>query len=156
MNAYRLTGKYNDDTSQFVFNNIIEHLSKKKKLKDVILNGINHKTMSDIMYDVMDGIFHYINTNKKSFLNLNDWWAYSKSFLETNENATIILSLDIILPNGSIQGHLTTISSMTDKTVVLLDSSDGVTKISKRFCKLANYPKNKKYTIYPAQCWYLR
>ncbi len=148
LNAYRIVNHATEEECQKKYVSIIRHLGKKKKLEEFMIGGINHSLMSSIIWDVMTDNFSAIDTDKKAFQGLSDWWLYSKEFLERYHNSTIILSL------GGLVSHLTVINGMTDKTMFLSDSS-GVSRISKSKCKLMGYDKSDKFIIYSSQCWYL-
>ena len=149
VNAHKLVTRASALESQNAFNDIISYLAKKKKLKSTLIDGVNHKIMCSIIYDVMGERFSSIETNKKSLATLNEWWTYSKAFLDENERATIILSLA-----GKVY-HLTAVREMSDKSIVTYDSSDGTVRISKRNCRIAGYTKEDKYLVFPSQCFYL-
>lgn len=150
VNAHRIVTKCNQEQSQLVFNSIIEYLAKKRKLKETLLEGINHKMMSKIIYEVMPKYFSNVTTNLKGFYNMNEWWNYSKSFLDTNPSSCIILSL------SGIDNHLTVIESMTDKTMLLQDSTVGAVRVPRSKCKLYGYNKLDKYVVFYSQSWYLK
>jgi hypothetical protein len=149
MNTYKLIHRASDSECQVLFNQTIEYLAKKRKLKEVIIDGVNHRLMLSIMNDVIGDSFPKVSTNLKSFFKIDDWWDYTKYFLDTTEHSAVILSV-----GGKIY-HLTTISSMSDKKMFLHDSTDGHITLPKRLCKLAGYTKTDRYIIYPSQCIYV-
>lgn len=149
MNTYKLVHRASDSECQVVFNQIIEYLAKKRKLKGVVLDGVNHRLMLSIMNDVIGDSFPIVSTNLRNFTNLNEWWDYTKDFLDNTERSVVILSL------GGKVYHLTTVVSMSDKKMFLHDSTDGNITLPKRLCKLAGYDKTDRYVIYPTQCIYV-
>jgi hypothetical protein len=149
INAYRVIHKASDSECQVLFNQVIDYLSKKRKLKEVILEGVNHKLMLSVMNDVIGDSFPNATTNLRNFTNINEWWYYTKDFLDTKEHSAVILSV-----GGKIY-HLTTVVSMSDKKMFLHDSTDGQITLAKRLCKLVGYSKTDKYIIYPSQCIYI-
>ena len=148
VNANRIVNNVSYDESQPVFNEIIKNLHKRKILKDVILEGINHRNFSNLMNAVGANLFPLMEANKKGFLKLNDWWEYTKQFMEEKPNRAVILSI------GGLHDHLTVIQKMTDRMMILFDS-DGLKTIRKSSCKIQGYSKPDKYVIYYSQCWYL-
>lgn len=147
VNANRLVNNVSHTDSQPLFNLIIEKLHKKRLLHRVILEGINHKNLSWLMGEIGTDVFPLMETNKRGFLSLNDWWQYSRDFLET-PNRTIILSI------GGLHDHLSVVQKVGEKSITLFDS-DGFKSLRKSQCKLYGYQKKDKYIIYYSQCWYL-
>lgn len=149
LNADKIVNGTPEFGSQELFNDIIDYLDRRKILKETLLGGCDHKTLSKIIRTLENINFPLCKTNKRGIIKLNDWWKYSKEFLEGGQNRTIILSI-----GGRIY-HLTVIERMTDRTIYLRDSSVGWRTIKKSMCRMAGYPETDKYIIYPSQCWYL-
>jgi len=149
VNADKLVNKPSFIESQTLFNRIIEYLSSKKILKDIVIKGSDHKVMKQVIKKVANDNFPLQITNKRGIINLIDWWSYSKLFLEEKENRAIILSL------GGREYHLTVIEKMGNGIMYLRDSSSLKATIRKSSCEMIGYTENDKYIIYPSQCWYL-
>jgi hypothetical protein len=148
VNADRIINNSSKEQSQELFNSIILYLAKKRMLTGVILEGTDHRVMTKVMRDVVGDRIPLQITNKRNFKNLKEWWKYSKNFLEEASNRSIIASI------GGKQGHLTVIREMSERRMVLLDSSWLV--IMKRIdCRFTDYAWEDKHVIYPSQCWYL-
>jgi hypothetical protein len=148
VNANRIVNKPNEDETQELFDKTILYLSKKRKLKETIVGGVWHKDMLQMMKDIIGDKFNW-KLFGNGFSNLSEWWKLSQDFLASNSRSTIILSV------GGEKNHLTVISSMTNKTMILFDSAQ-IRTIRKSACRLAGYPKDDKYVIYPSQsflCW---
>lgn len=135
-------------SSQTLFNNIIEYLDERGILSNIIINGTDHKVMRDIFRNVVGERIPLKITNKRGIDKLNDWWYNVRMFLEEKEHRAIILSL------GGKAYHLTCISRVTDRSLVLVDSSKMIS-IKKSQCAIQGYPDTDKYIVYPSQCWYL-
>lgn len=148
VNANRLVNGVSYTDSQPVFNFIIEELHKKRILHKVLIEGINHKNFSSLMYGACRGLFPYMDTNRRNFKSLSAWWKYSKAFLEEKPNRAVILSI------GGLHDHLTVVERMSDKQLILFDS-DGFKRIYRGDCRLYGYNKKDKNIIYYSQCWYL-
>ena len=150
VNAERFLNKSTEDESQKLFNDIITFLAKKRKLKDIMIDGVNHKMMSLLVETFFSDKFTEVLANKKGFSNLKEWWNYTRGFMDMG-NRAIILSL------GGKRDHLTVIESMSERAMRLLDSN--WTKAIKRSeCRMLNPNKDDpkdRYTIYPYQCWYI-
>lgn len=148
-NAVTIVKGYGDDEVQELFNSIITYLSKKRKLKDIIIGGAKHKDMKDIMRNVVSDIIpNQITDLKWSEYTLKDWWNWSSYFLQTPNTS-------IILCTSGREDHYSTIERMTTKEMILKDSA-GIKKIRYSSCKLPGYQKSDKYIILPSQCWYLK
>ena len=124
------------------------YLSKKKVLKDTIINGTPHNRMSMIMKDVIGDIIPIQETNKKNIFTVKDWWNISTDFMNSGDKRVIILMM-----NGK-QDHDTVIKTITDRAMLLFDSG-GMKTIRKSQCKIKGYDKEDKYIIFPSQCWFL-
>ena len=148
VNAHRLVNGVHYNECQPLFDEIVKYLHRKKILHKVMIEGINHKNFSSIMENVCQPIFPIMETNKRGFYNLDEWWDFSRCFLEEAPRRTIILSL------GGSHDHLTNVEKITDKKLFLFDS-DGFAQIRKSSCRLYGYLKKDKYVIYHSQCWYL-
>lgn len=148
INADKIINKSSKEESQELFNSIILYLARKKMLTGVIIEGTDHNVMKTIMKNVVKDRIPLQITNKRRFKNLRQWWEYSRNFLEEAEGRAIILSL------GGKDYHLTTIQEMSERRMLLLDSSWYI-HIKKSECRLSDYPDEDKYKIYVSQCWYL-
>ncbi len=151
VNAEKIINGSNDERSQLIFNSIVEYLSKKRILKDVLIGGINHKIISNIMFDVIGDMVPYSVTNKR-FHTLKEWWSYSREYLHEKDHRVILLSI------GGREDHITVATGMTDRGIKLFDSGayGGIRSIRKSTCKLAGtYDGDDKYLLWPSQCWFL-
>lgn len=151
VNAEKIINKSSNERSQEIFNSIIEYLSKKRILKEIIIKGINHKIISAIMYDVIRDTIPFTFTNKR-FHNKKEWWEFSKGFIEEKDNRTVMLSV------GGREDHITVARHFTERSIHLFDSGayGGIRSIRKSACRLAGtYDLNDKYIIFPSQCWYM-
>lgn len=148
VNAYRILYNATESESQELFNSIITYLSKKRMLRDTIINGTPYKRMVKIMNDVIGETIPIKESNKKNITTVNDWWNISTDFMNSGEKRVIILSV-----NGK-QDHDTVVKTITDKAMLLFDSG-GMKTIRKSQCKIKGYLKEDKYIIWPSQCWFL-
>jgi hypothetical protein len=148
VNAATLINSLSQEDSQKTFNEVIFFLGRRKILDRVIVEGINHKNLYSVIHGACRSLFPYMETNKKGFLTLNQWWRYSKTFLDEKDKRAIILSL------GGKHEHLTVIKKMTSRSMLLVDSG-GMIKLLKSNCRLPDYKGIDKHIIYYSQCWYL-
>lgn len=148
INADKIVNKSSEEDSQYLFNGIIEYLSKKRKLKDIIIGGVYHKDMISILANAIGNRFRW-RVIGNNFNNVSEFWKYSNDFLKENNGSSLIVSF------GGKEDHLSAVMSMTAKTMTLFDSS-GIIKVRKSMSKLMGYSKDDKYVIYPTQsflCW---
>lgn len=149
VNAYRIVKDASYDEAQEMFNEIIEYLSRRRMLKDIILGGMLHKNMADILFNVVkDDFIEKLTLFRWGEYSLDEFWIFSKNYLD-NEHTAIILSI------GGISNHYTVIERMTDKRMFLQDSS-GMISLNKSQCRLQGYKKDNKYILYPNQCWFIK
>jgi hypothetical protein len=149
VNADRIVNKPSFNDSQVLFNRIIDYLHDEGILRSVIIEGVNQALMKNIIREVADDKFPLQITNKRGIIKLNDWWKFSREFLEEKGNRAIILSM------GGKFNHLTTVYRMTQRRLFCMDSTDGESTINKSFCRIVGYTETDKYIIYPSQCWYV-
>lgn len=147
INADKIVNHSSEGDSQLLFNTIIEYLSSKRILKEVLLEGVSHRLMSKLM-ELTKERFTILIGNRRSFLDLRDWWSYSLDFMEEGTNRAMIISI------GGKVDHLSALERITDSSMFLRDSSYGRV-LRQSYCKLQGYTKPDKYIIYPSQCWYL-
>lgn len=151
VNAHRFLFNASEEQSQELYNNIIRYLSKKRMLKETIIEGMTHTWMGKILYDVVGDTIPIKIGNIKNVLTLAEWWQIATEHMTSGEKRVIILSID-----GRSE-HYTVVSGINEKALSLFDSSVlSPTKfIRKSACKLKGYKKDDKYVIFPSQCWFL-
>ena len=148
VNASKIVNNLSVVETQMLFDETVRFLSKKRKLAETIIGGVRHKDMLQMMRGIVGDRFQW-KTSGYGFQNISIWWDFAETFLKENNRSAIIVSF------GGAQDHLSVIQSMTDKTMVLFDSSQ-IRNIRKSSCRLVGYPKDDKYVIYPSQsflCW---
>lgn len=148
VNASRLVNNLTIDETQLVFNETIRFLSKKRKLAETLIEGVKHRDMLQMMHNIVGDKFQW-KISGNGFQKLSIWWDFAVSFLKENNRSVIIVSF------GGMQDHLSVIQSMTNKTMLLFDSSQ-IRTIRKSSCRLQGYPKDDHYVVYPSQsflCW---
>jgi hypothetical protein len=148
VNASRLVNNLTIYESQLIFNETIRFLSKKRKLAETLIGGVKHRDMFQLMCNIVGDNFQW-KISGNGFQKISVWWDFANNFLKENHRSAIIVSF------GGAQDHLSVIQSMTNKTMVLFDSSQ-IRKIRKSSCRLQGYPKDDCYVIYPSQsflCW---
>lgn len=147
VNADKLVNKTSFEDSQELFNKIIHYLSKKRILKDILIGGTYHKNIVDIMNNVVSDRLSY-KTGKNGYSKLDQWWQNAYDFINGDYNRSIIISI------GGKINHFSVIQSMTEKEMLLADSS-WMVKLRKSQCKFIGYTRTDKYILYPNQCFFL-
>jgi hypothetical protein len=149
LNGYRLVKNAKFDEVEILYREIIDYLSRKRMLKDILLDGMLHKDMTMLINEVVgDRFVEKISNGKWSEYSLSAWWKYSKSYLEQNNTA-------IILAIGGKYWHYSTVERMSDK-VMFLQDSDGLRTIRRTSCRFPNYKYEDRIIVYPSQCWLIK
>jgi hypothetical protein len=156
INAHKILYRPSEQESINLFTSIIEYLSKKRVLKDCIIDGLNHKRMTNIMNDVIGDIFPIKESNKKNIYSVTDWWNIAQSHFGSGDKRVIILAVD-----GTVS-HYTVIESVTDNRMNLFDSDIfkpfiwySYKTINKSHCRMQGYTKQDKIIVFGAQSWFL-
>lgn len=148
-NVHKIINNASDSDIESLFSEIISFLSKKRMLKEIIIGGMLHKNMSDVLWNCVGDRFYEKSSNFKwSSYHMDSFWQYSMDYLLV-PNSAIILSI------GGKYNHYSVVNRMTENTMFLYDSS-GMKRINKSSYRLFGYEKNDKYIIYPSQCWFIR
>jgi len=148
-NSYRIVKNASDEYVDDLFDKIIVHLSKKKILKSVLLGGMLHKNMSDVINNVVrEEFIDRFSIFKWASYTIDDFWKFSREFLKV-QNTAIILSI------GGRENHYTVVHRISDRAMFLTDSS-GMKRINRSQCKLQGYKKDDRYIIFPSQCWFIK
>jgi hypothetical protein len=147
VNAYKVSYGTDDALSDFMYNEIVEYLSKKKILKDVLTRGMGFKHLNMVMRDVAGKYLPY-GVSWMSFQTptLNVFWNSMKSHLKTPGNC-------IILGVSNREEHWTVVEKSTPRGLRLCDSN-GWKYLRKSMCTMDKTDMTK-YRIYPAQNFYV-
>lgn len=123
-------------------------MSKKRVLKEAIIEGMSHTAMQNVIADVIADDIPIKEGNKKSISTVKEFWDVATEHMIGGEKRVIILSID------GRYSHYTVVNAITDKSMMLFDSSK-CKSIRKTECKMPGYTKDNKYVLFPAQCWFL-
>ena len=149
INAYRIVKNARFDEVEILYREIVEYLSKKRMLKDILLDGMLHKDMTMLLHNVVGDRFTEMTSNGKwAGYSLSSWWKYSKEFL-SQDNSAIILAI------GGKYWHYSTIEKISDKQMYLQDSY-GLLRIRKTSCRFPDYKYEDRIVIFPSQCWLIK
>lgn len=149
-NSFRIVKKAQDSEVEFLFENIIKYLGKKRKLTDILVGGIYTSQMKEIIENVVVPLYPDIHYHSFSWNNENikTFWQYAVGFLSEDKKA-------IVLSIGGRENHYTVIKKATEKTFFLNDSA-GLKRISINQSRFYGYKKEDKYIIYPNQCFFVK
>ena len=149
INAYQYLKDATPEECQLLFNDIIKFLSKKRMLKDVILEGTWKKNVSMIMRDVIGDRIEWKSLVWSGQPNpsIKLYWNSIVKFLETPKSC-------VIISMGGRYEHFTVGISATKKTIKLLDS-DGLKFLRYKDCS-TDSESGREIILYPAQTFYLR
>ena len=147
INAEKLINGSSTEQSQRIFNRVIKYLNTNHTLCDNIIGGTDYVSMLDIIESLL-GNKMTVFKSRKQFDTIDDWWNYSLNFILEPTIRTIILSI------GGREDHVTVVKSMSDKSMILLDSG-GIKQIRRSTCELKGYTDKDRYIIFPYQCIYL-
>ena len=147
INSSRLIHQYDNQYCQLLFSEIISYLALESSLFKITTAGINFSTIGRIITDVSN-----LNLIKeKPFkgvrtIPLELFWSSMASFL-AEPNRAILLGL------GGLYDHWTVVQKITDKRIVLFDSSQ-LKYLNKSSCTTqiidGTYPHiiKPRYTLY--------
>jgi hypothetical protein len=149
VNGYRLVTNAKFEDVEILYREIIEHLSRKRMLRDILLDGMLHKDMTMLINDVVgDRFVEKISNGKWADYSLSAWWKYNQEYLRQDRTA-------MILGISGKYDHYTCVERMSDK-VMFLQDSDGLRNIRRTSCRLPNKSDSTKVVIYPSQCWLIK
>lgn len=148
LNAYKIVFNANEDNTQFLFNEIVEFLSKKRLLKYSILNGMDFREVNMVMRDVVYNHMPHYKISWMGYPNptLDVFWKSIENHLLDKPNNCVILG------TSGRQDHWSTGISATSKTITLVDFEWKYLK--KKLCSTTKINENI-YTLYPAQTFFI-
>src|SRR5512135_1300739 len=130
VNAYRLLTHCASSEAQFVFNQSIETLAKKRRLKKAILSGLGRNDMMLILGGLA-GVTVSAPWWGKECPTLDEFWLALQ-----DASGSLILSID------GVHDHWTAIRSITRKQITLFDS-DGLVRLPRERCYTVGKRRHK-------------
>jgi len=150
VNAERFINHSSDQDAQLLFNDIIHYLSRKRLLAKLLIGGVIHKRMLQVLDEVVGERI----TNKDipwrgiPTPDLDAFWKSMHDFLDGTPGRAIILGL-----NG-FHDHWTVIETITDRSILLYDSSL-IQRLPRSRCTTVTPNGKRKHLLLPAQTYFL-
>lgn len=150
VNAERFINRSSDYDAQQLFNDIIHYLSRKRLLAMLLIGGVIHKRMLQILDDVVGERI----TNKEipwrgvPTPELDTFWKSMHDFLDGTPGRAIILGL-----NG-FHDHWTVIETITDRSILLYDSAL-IKRLPRSRCATLSPNGKRRHLLLPAQTYFL-
>lgn len=150
VNAEQLINNSDEKKSQELFNNVIFYLEKKKRLAEILTEGMLLKDLKLLLQNVIGTRIPKTELRFQGVPNpsLEVFWQEVQQFLSSESHRAVILSL------SGIHEHWTTINRITDKQIKLFDS-DGLKILNRGNCTTADATSQRHHEIWPAQSLFL-
>lgn len=151
INAERFINRSTDEETQQLFDDLIQHLSRRKLLGRLLISGIIHKEMLAILDKVV---------GKKRISNvqipwrgvpnpdLTTFWKSMQSFLDGTPGRAIILGLQ------GYHDHWTVIEKITSRSILLYDSAL-IKRLPRSRCTTVYATGRRQHILLPAQTYFL-
>ena len=151
INAERIINRSSDDDTQILFDGLIHYLSRRGLLSKFLIGGIIHTQMLVILKNVV---------GKKRIANveipwrgvqnpdLTAFWKSMQNFLDGTPGRAIILGLQ------GYHDHWTVIESITNRSILLYDSSL-IKRLARSQCTTVYATWRRKHLLLPAQTYFL-
>ena len=151
INAERIINRSSDGQTQQLFDDLVHFLSRRKLLSKVLIGGIIHIQMLLILDKVVGK--HRISSVQIPWRgvpnpDLTTFWVSMQSFLDGTPGRSIILGLQ------GFHDHWTVVEAITDKTILLYDSSQ-IKRLSRARCTTTYTTNARKHQLLPAQTYFL-
>lgn len=151
INAERIVNHSSDEETQQLFDSLIHYLSRRGLLTKFLIGGIIHTEMLVILKKIV---------GKKRISNvqipwrgmqnpdLTTFWKSMQSFLDGTSGRAIILGLQ------GYHDHWTVIESITNRSILLYDSSL-IKRLPRSRCTTVYATWKRKNLLLPAQTYFL-
>lgn len=151
INAERIINHSSDEETQQLFDDLIHYLSRRGLLTKFLIGGIIHTEMLVILNKVF---------GKKRISNvdipwrgvpnpdLTTFWKSMQTFLDGTPGRAIILGLQ------GYHDHWTVIESITNRSILLYDSSL-INRLMRSQCTTVYATWKRKHLLLPAQTYFL-
>ncbi len=150
VNAERFINRSSDQGAQQLFNDIIHYLSRKRLLAKLLIGGVIHKQMLQILDDVVGERITNKNIPWRGVPTpvLDTFWKSMRDFLDGTPGRAVILGL-----NG-FHDHWTVIETITDRSILLYDSAL-INRLPRSRCTTLIPKGRRKHLLLPAQTYFL-
>jgi hypothetical protein len=150
VNAERFINRSSAESTQQLFDSIIHYLSRRRLLAKLLIGGVIHRQMLQILDDVVgDRIPNlWIPWRGVPTPELDTFWRSLQSFLDGTPGRAVILGLQ------GYHDHWTVIETISDKSISLYDSAL-IKRLPRSRCSTFNTSVRRKHQLLPAQTYYL-
>lgn len=151
INAERFINRSSDEEAQRLFDDLIHFLSRRRLLHKLLIGGIIHTEMLLIL-DKVVGKQRISNVEVpwRGMFNpdLTTFWKSMQNFLDGTQGRAIILGLQ------GYHDHWTVIESITNRSIMLYDSSS-IKRLPRSSCTTVYATWKRKHLLLPAQTYFL-
>ena len=151
INAERIINHSTDDETQQLFNDLIHYLSRRGLLTKFLIGGIIHTEMLVILNKVVGKKrISNVHIPWRGMQNpdLTAFWKSMQNFLDGTPGRAIILGLQ------GYHDHWTVIESITNRSILLYDSSL-IKRLARSQCTTVYATWRRKHLLLPAQTYFL-
>jgi hypothetical protein len=150
VNAERFINRSSDDEVQQLFNSVIHYLSRRGLLGRLLINGVIHKQMLQILGKVVGPRIPNVEIPWRGVPtpDLTAFWRSMQDFLDGRPGRSIILGL-----NG-YHDHWTVIETITERSIMLYDSAL-IKRLPRSSCTTFYATGRRKHLLLPAQTYFL-
>jgi hypothetical protein len=150
VNAERFINHSSDESAQELFDSIIHYLSRRRLLAKLLIGGVIHRQMLQILNDVVGERVPNLWIPWRGVPNpdLDTFWRSLQNFLDGTPGRSVILGLD------GYHEHWTVIETISDKSIFLYDSAL-IKRLPRSACSTCYPNGRRKHLLLPAQTYYL-
>lgn len=150
VNAERFINHSSDECAQELFDSIIHYLSRRRLLAKLLIGGVIHRQMLQILNDVVGERVPNLWIPWRGVPNpeLDTFWRSLQNFLDGTPGRSVILGLD------GYHEHWTVIETISDKSIFLYDSAL-IKRLPRSACSTCYTNGRRKHLLLPAQTYYL-
>lgn len=151
INAERIINHSSDEETQQLFDDLIHYLSRRRLLTKFLISGIIHTEMLVILKKVVGKKrISNVQIPWRGMLNpdLTAFWKSMQGFLDGTPGRAIILGLQ------GYHDHWTVIESITNRSILLYDSSL-IKRLPRSRCTTVYATWKRKNLLLPAQTYFL-
>ncbi len=151
INAERIINHSSDDETQRLFDGLIHYLARRGLLSKFLIGGIIHREMLVILKKVVGRKrISNVQIPWRGVQNpdLTAFWKSMQNFLDGTPGRAIILGLQ------GYHDHWTVIESITNRSILLYDSSL-INRLPRSQCTTVYATWKRKHLLLPAQTYFL-
>jgi len=151
VNAERIINRSSDDETQQLFDDLVHFLARRGLLSKFLIGGILHNQMLVILDKVVGKQrISRVQVPWRGVPNpaLTTFWQSMQYFLNGTPGRAIILGLQ------GYHDHWTVIESLTNRSILLYDSSK-IKRLPRPYCTTVYTTNKRKHLLFPAQTYFL-